>query len=905
MQDHTPVIRQYLRIKGDYQDCILFFRMGDFYEMFFEDAKVASKILEIALTSRERGERERIPLCGVPFHAAAPYIAKLIDRGHKVAICEQVGDVRGGQGLVEREVTQVITPGMVVESDNLRAKENNFLMSVWHGAHGYALAFLDLSTGAFKGCRIAETSLLLGEVVKNNPREALIPAGLPGGEGLIAEIMRVFPHVLVTTLPDASFLISGDTTLGQTATEGGPLASNPWIRVTGQAAGDPMAKATSGSGITELIDDLIPSWVTDETRPAAIAALRYVHETQKTDIKHIKPFTPYRLEDYLILDETTQRNIELFSSLAGPGGKKGTLLAMVDETLTAMGGRRIREWLLYPLVQCEAIERRLEAVAQLKEASLARAELREFLEEVYDLERLNARVIMGRANPRDMVALKATVRSIPRIKAALTEFNAPLLQEIREGLDELTEVAEWIDKTLVVDPPIVLTEGGIIRDGYNQELDGLREMSRVGKGWIARLEAEERQRTGISSLKVRYNRVFGYYIEITNANLGLVPADYIRKQTLTNAERFITPPLKEYEDKIVGAEERIKGLEHELFRRLREQVAGENRRIQGTADAVASLDALISLAEVADKYGYHRPRVTDETEIVIREGRHPVIERMHDLDPFVPNDARLDCGDHQLIIITGPNMAGKSTYIRQVALICLMAQMGGFVPAEEATIGLVDRIFTRVGASDNLTRGESTFMVEMRETADILREATPRSLVILDEIGRGTSTFDGLSIAWAVAEYLHDIKGPKTLFATHYHELTELAMTKPRAKNYNVAVSEWNGEIIFLRKIVEGGASRSYGIQVARLAGLPEEVVQRAREVLANLEQGELDETGAPRLAHGKKEGGEHGTNQLNLFGVREGELYRELHAMDPSRVTPLEAIELLYRWKKMMKEGE
>jgi DNA mismatch repair protein MutS len=877
MQDHTPVIRQYLRIKGDYQDCILFFRMGDFYEMFFEDAKVASKILEIALTSRERGERERIPLCGVPFHAAAPYIAKLIDRGHKVAICEQVGDIRGGGGLVEREVTQVITPGMVVESDNLSAKENNFLMSVWQGAHGYALAFLDLSTGAFKGCRSVEGALLLGEVVKNNPREVLIPASLPGREGFVAEMMRTFPHLLVNTVPDAS---------DQRVTSG-------------------FSPAGASDHITALIDDLIPPWLTDETRPAAIAALRYVCETQKTDIQHIKPFTPYRVEDYLILDEATQRNIELFTSLAGRGGKKGTLLAMVDETLTAMGGRRIREWLLYPLIQCAAIERRLGAVAQLKEASLARADLRELLEQVYDLERLNARVIMGRANPRDMAALKTTVRSIPRIKATLAEFDAPLLHDITSGLDELSEVAEWIDKALVVDPPLVFTEGGIIRDGYNQELDELREMSRTGKGWIARLEAEERQRTGISSLKVRYNQVFGYYIEITNANLGLVPADYIRKQTLTNAERFITPPLKEYEDKIFGAEERIKGLEHELFKRLRERVAGENRRIQGTADAVATLDAVLSLAEVADKYNYRRPRVTDGTEIVIREGRHPVIERMHDLEPFVPNDARLDCVDHQLIIITGPNMAGKSTYIRQVALICLMAQMGGFVPAEEATIGLIDRIFTRIGASDNLARGESTFMVEMRETADILREATPRSLVILDEIGRGTSTFDGLSIAWAVAEYLHDIKGPKTLFATHYHELTELAMTKPRAKNYNVAVREWNGEIIFLRKIVEGGASRSYGIQVARLAGLPEEVVVRAREVLANLERGELDETGAPRLAHGKGGGEEPGVNQLNLFGVHDGELYRELHAVDPNHVTPLEAMELLYRWKKLMKEGE
>jgi len=654
----------------------------------------------------------------------------------------------------------------------------------------------------------------------------------------------------------------------------------------------------------DFMGELIPSSVVHEPRSAARAVLHYVHETQKTDVGHIKPLSLYLLTDYLILDETTQRNLELFSS-GGGRGKKGTVLAVLDKTITAMGGRRIREWLAYPLIDAGEIERRLEAVAQLKEAPLTRAELRERLEEVYDLERLNTRVTMGRANPRDLVALKTTLQAIPQVRDELADLSAPLLQEIRGGLDDLQEVAELIEDAVIETPPITLTEGGIFKDGYNEELDELRGISRDGKGWIARMEGQERQRTGISSLKVRYNQVFGYYIEVTNPNLDMVPEDYIRKQTLTNAERFITPQLKEYESKVLGAEERIKALEHELFRRIRERVAGHNRRIQGTASAVGELDALLSLAEVADQCGYNRPRVTDGDEIVIVEGRHPVVERMGHLEPFVPNDARLDCEENQLIIITGPNMAGKSTYIRQVALICLMAQMGGFVPAREATIGLVDRIFTRVGASDNLTMGESTFMTEMRETADILKEATPRSLVILDEIGRGTSTFDGLSIAWAVAEYLHDEKGPKTLFATHYHELTELAMTKPRVKNYNVAVSEWNGEIIFLRRIVEGGTNRSYGIQVARLAGLPDEVVARAREVLANLEKGELDEKGMPRLARSKERGSEHDRDQLNLFGVRDGQLYRELLNLDPDRLTPREAIHLLYQWKKMMEEGD
>lgn len=868
MKDFTPMMKQYLRIKGEYRDCILFFRMGDFYEMFFEDAEIASKILEIALTSREKGEREKIPLCGVPCHAAVPYIAKLIEKGYKVAICEQVGDAKVAKGLVEREVTQVITPGMVVDGENLEEKENNFLMSFYRGESAYGLAFLDLSTGEFKGCRLEEEGFLLSEVTRNRPREVIAPEELKDDRPL-EDLRGGSPGMLVNFLSDSYF------------------------------------RPEAGAGLTgEAREELIPSWVMEETLHAAAAALHYVHEAQKTDVGHIKPLSLYRAEDYMILDETTQRNLELFTSLGGRG-RRGALLAVLDETMTSMGGRRLRGWLSYPLMDVAEIQRRLDAVAQLKETPLVRVELREFLKGVYDLERLNARVTMGRCNPRDMVALKATVKVIPRIKEKLRDFLSPLLNEIRGDLDELKEVVRWIEEAIVEDPPLTLTEGGIIRDGYDKELDELRGISRDGKGWIARLEVQERKRTGISSLKVRYNQVFGYYIEVTKANLHLVPEDYIRKQTLTNAERFNTPQLKEYESKVLGAEERLKSLEYELFRRLRERVAEQNRRIQGSASALATLDALLSLAEVADKYGYNRPRVTEGDEIAIVEGRHPVLDRIGHLEPFVPNDARLDCGENQLIIITGPNMAGKSTYIRQVALIVLMAQMGGFVPAKEADIGLVDRIFTRVGASDNLAMGESTFMVEMRETADILKDATPRSLVILDEIGRGTSTFDGLSIAWAVAEYLHDRRGPKTLFATHYHELTELAMTKARVKNYNVAVSEWNGEIIFLRRIVEGGTSRSYGIQVARLAGLPDDVIERAKEVLANLEKGELDEKGLPRLARSQGRHGDQERGQLSLFRGSDSLMYRELEGIDPQRLTPLEALQLIHQWKKRIEEED
>ncbi len=838
-RDLTPAMRQYLEIKGRYPDCILFFRMGDFYEMFFEDAVLASQILEIALTTREKGKERPIPMCGVPYHAAAPYIAKLIEHGHKVALCEQVEDPRQARGIVRREVVRVITPGMVVEEENLPEGENNYLMSLFPDRGGFGLCFFDLSTGEFKGCLLQDEDLLGAEIRRNRPKEALLPEG---EEGWGRTLRGLVPSLLVNFRPVGDFV--------------------------------------------PLPDPSIPEGLPEALGAAAAAVLHYVRSTQRERPGHIRPLSPYEVQGYLVLDETTQRNLELFETSRGSGT---SLFRVLDRTATSMGRRRLRQWLNYPLRDVEAIRRRQEAVEELKERPFEREGLKELLKGMVDLERLSARLALRRANPRDLVALKETLSRLPGLRSALGAFEAPLLREILLKLDPSEEVVESISRALVEDPPAVITEGGIIRDGYHRELDELRAISREGKGWIARLEARERQRTGIQNLKVGYNQVFGYYIEVTRANLHLVPPDYIRKQTLTGAERFVTPELKEYENKVLGAEERIKALEYRLFCDLREELASEVRRFQGIADGLSSLDCLLSLAEVASSNDYVRPEVDEGPEIRITEGRHPVLEVTLP-EPFVPNDTLLD-EENQLLIITGPNMAGKSTYIRQVALIVIMAQMGSFVPAREARVGVVDRVFTRVGASDDISRGESTFMVEMKETATILKEATPRSLVILDEIGRGTSTYDGLSIAWAVAEHLHDVNRSKTLFATHYHELTELASSKRRVKNYHIAVKELRGEVVFLRELRPGGTSRSYGIQVARLAGLPREVIERAKEVLLELEGEGMK---GPRFI---KRGEPW---QLPLFAPRESEVLKELREIDPDGLTPLQALELLYRWKKL-----
>lgn len=872
MSDLTPMMRQYLEIKSDHPDSILFFRLGDFYEMFLDDAVKASRILDITLTSRGKGgDGADVPLCGVPYHSAAPYIAKLVEAGEKVAICEQVEDPKTAKGIVKRQVVKVVTPGLVVEAESLSPKENNFLLSLLRGdGDRWGVAYLDISTGEFRVTEVDGSDAAWGEVACANPREILLP------ESFRESLPSVCRGDL---LADRTFTYVDDWVYDQDYTE--RLIRNHF----GVASPD----ALGCEGFVEGVR-------------AAAAILHYLQETQKGKVDHIRELSAYRTQEFMVLDESTRRNLELTSTLS-EGKKRGSLLGLLDRTATAMGGRKLRQWISYPLVSIEKIKERQDAVGELVGAPGLRAGIREALEGVYDLERLNGRISLASSGAKDLVALKMSLLRIPPLLALLGPAQSSMLRELRGGIDPLHEVADLIGRGIVDDPPFVLREGGIIADGYHAELDELRAISREGKGFIARLEAKEKARTGITSLKIRYNKVFGYYIEVTKSNLSAIPDDYIRRQTLANAERFITPELKEYEEKVLGAEERIVDLEYSLFQQIRQCVASEGERLARTADRIATLDVLASLADVAHERNYCRPLVDDSDILSISEGRHPVVEALNVSERFVPNDLLLDNSENQLVIITGPNMAGKSTFMRQVALIVLMAQLGSFVPASEARIGVVDRIFTRVGASDNLARGQSTFMVEMMETAAILRNATPKSLVVLDEIGRGTSTFDGVSIAWAVAEYLHDTDrcAAKTLFATHYHELTELAVTRSKIKNCNVAVKEWNDQVIFLRKIVEGGASHSYGIQVGRLAGLPAEVVERAKEILHNLETGEYAEGGVPRIAKGKRGVAPKASPQLSLFEQGDDILRKRLSGLNISSLTPLEALNILDELKRMV----
>jgi DNA mismatch repair protein MutS len=867
MNAATPMFRQYMGIKSQYPDAILFYRMGDFYEMFFEDAELASRILGITLTSRGTHNDQKVPMCGVPHHSSKAYISKLIESGRKVAICEQTEDPRAAKGIVKREVVRVVTPGSVLEEGEVDSRSNVYLSALCGEEGPYGLAHVDLSTGEFRVTEVEELAEALDELRRIGPAELLIreESGILRHRGLAAHRVEGLPKEVFEGERAESLL---KDQLG--------------------------VRSLAGFGCEDMAQGI----------RAAGAIVHYLRETQKASPVHIREISAYRLGDYMFLDESTTANLELFRTMRRQS-QKGSLFDILDRTLTPMGTRLLKRWMGYPQLDLRQIRRRLGAVAGFRDDPGLREEIRDQLQGIYDLERLNGRISLGRANARDLVALKLSVRRLPAIRERLIDSSSELLCDIAAGMDCLQDIGDLIEAAIREEPPVSLKEGGLIRDGYDPELDRLLSMTRDGKKWIAELAATEQKRTGISNLKIGYNRVFGYYIEVSRSNLHLAPPEYVRKQTLVNGERFITEELKKYEETVLGAEEKRVALEYEIFERIREKVALENRRIRETGRRVGETDCLAALAETADLNGYVCPEVNEGGTIQIVDGRHPVIEQTVRDEEFVPNDILLDDQDQQLLIITGPNMAGKSTVLRQVALTVLMAQMGGFVPASRAVIGLVDRVFTRIGASDDLAKGQSTFMVEMNETANILRNATPRSLVILDEIGRGTSTYDGLSIAWAVAEALHDRegKGVKTLFATHYHELTELVATKKRAKNFNIAVKEWKDRIIFLRKLVPGGMSRSYGIQVARIAGLPLGVIERAKEVLENLEGRELDDTGAPRVAHTRRMKSQDEPLQLGLFGAADQKLRNWILDLDLPSVSPLEALLELNRLKEYLEK--
>ena len=866
MSKMTPMLRQFLSIKGEYPDAILFFRMGDFYEMFFDDAKVASKILGITLTSRGSYNGQKVPMCGVPHHSSQSYVARLVENNWKVAICEQTEDPKKSKGIVRRDVVRVVTPGSVTEDGGVDSRSNLYIAAIVGAREPRGLAHLDLSTGAFRVTEITDWDELIDELGRIDPAEVLVleKDDLAEHKDLSAYRLEVLGRELFDE-----------------GRAGHLLKEQLGVR------------SLAGFGCEGMDQGII----------AAGAIVYYLKETQKGNPEHIKELATYRLGDFMFLDESTSRNLELFKTMRR-GSVKGSLFHVLDKTVTPMGSRLLKRWIGYPLLDLNEIQRRLAAVKSFRDDEIFREDIREGLEGIYDLERLNARVSLGRANARDMVALNASIRRLPALRKRLASATSSLLTEIAMELDTLQDVGQLIEKAICEEPPVSLKEGGLIKEGYDEELDRLISITRDGKAWIAELASSERKRTGISNLKVGYNRVFGYYIEVSKANLHLAPPDYIRKQTLVNGERFITEALKEYEEMVLGAEEKRVELEYEIFGQIRERVARENQRIKQTAGLVGELDALAGLAQTAQLNNYTCPEVHDDEVIDIVDGRHPVIEQTVKDEDFVPNDIHLDDKEHQFLIITGPNMAGKSTILRQTALTVLMAQMGSFIPASKGSIGIVDRVFTRVGASDDLARGQSTFMVEMNETANILRHATSKSLVLLDEIGRGTSTYDGLSIAWAVAEFLHDRgeKGVRTLFATHYHELTDLIATKPRVKNFNIAVKEWHDQIIFLRKLVPGGTSRSYGIQVAQIAGLPREVIERAREILDNLEGVELDEVGRPRLARSQDDDEERRL-QLNLFGLKDQGLQRWIRKLDISSMTPLEALIELNKMKTYLDE--
>ncbi len=861
------MIKQYLEIKDRYAEYILFYRMGDFYEMFFDDAKIASRELEITLTTRNKHEEVAVPMCGVPVKSVEGYLGRLIEKGYKVAICDQTEDPAAAKGLVKRDVVRVVTPGMIINDALLDEKTNNFVVALCFGEKVNGIASLDISTGTFYLAESANQRIVLEEALRIAPSEIVLPEAARTSPSY-SMVFKFFENTANTFLEDSVF-----------------DPKNARHRLVGQFH----TKSLEGFGCESASAGVA----------AAGALIYYLRDTQKQDITHLSGIKTYNLDGYLFIDDISCRNLELLQNLR-TGAKQGTLLGVIDATVTAMGGRLLRQWLRYPLQDASSIQIRLDAVEEVKNQLSVRKSIRESLKSVADLERLGSKIAMEQANARDLLALKRSIMTLPAIIEDLKPLTAELYQWDDAVLSPLSKIAELIEGAIETDPPPTLNEGGIIKRGYNSDLDELIRISTEGKSYLAELAAKERERTGIQSLKVSYNKVFGYYIEVSKGRAEAVPSHYIRKQTLVNAERYITEELKTFESKVLGAQEKRAALEYELFKDIRHKVAEHYAELASAARFIARLDCLINLAEIADMNHYARPSINQDGVINIAEGRHPVVEKLVAAERFVPNTITMDNEQNQIMIITGPNMAGKSTVLRQVALIVLMAHMGSFVPAASASISVTDRIFTRVGALDNLAQGQSTFLVEMEETANIINNATPKSLVVMDEIGRGTSTYDGLSIAWAVAEHLHDLygEGVKTLFATHYHELTELAHIKPRIKNFNISVKEWNDEIIFLHKIVEGATNRSYGIQVARLAGISEQVVRRSKKILSNVENtgyplGKSSQAGIDEPSSGE------GYVQLSLFRTPEQVILDKLREVDISSMTPLDAINYLHMLKE------
>ena len=877
MAEYTPMMQHYLKTKEEYKDCILFYRLGDFYEMFFDDAVTVSRELELTLTGKSCGLEERAPMCGIPYHAMEVYLNKLIKKGYKVAICDQVEDPKLAKGIVKREVTRVITPGTNINMQALDETRNNYILCIAYLGDYYGVAAADISTGDYYVTEVESERKLLDEINKYAPSEIICNEAFYISRVDI-EDMRNRMGIAVYSLE--AWYFSDETTQNI-------LKEHFKVR------------DLSGLGLNDYESGVI----------AAGALLKYLYETQKNSLEQMTSIHPYTTGKFMVIDSSTRRNLELVETLREKQ-KRGSLLWVLDKTKTAMGARTLRSYVEQPLVDKEEIERRYDAITELNSNAITREEMREYLNPVYDLERLVSRVTYQTASPRDLIAFKNSIHMLPPIKLLLGDFHCELLTGIYQRMDTLEDLFELIDHAVDDEPPITVHDGGIIKEGYYEEVDRLRKAKTEGKSWLAELEAKEREKTGIRNLKIKYNKVFGYYLEVTNSYKEQVPDYFMRKQTLANAERYITPELKELEDIILGAEDKLISLEYELFREIRDKIAKEVLRIQTTAKAVAELDVFTSLAVVAELNNYCRPKLNEKGIIDIKDGRHPVVEKMTQNELFIANDTFLDNGSNRISIITGPNMAGKSTYMRQSALIVLMAQIGSFVPAKSAKIGLVDRIFTRVGASDDLASGQSTFMVEMSEVANILRNATANSLLILDEIGRGTSTFDGLSIAWAVVEHISNPKllGAKTLFATHYHELTELEGKLNSVNNYCIAVKEKGEDIVFLRKIVPGGADKSYGIQVAKLAGVPESVLERAREIVNELSENDITISAKSNIsdAAGKRKNGkldEVDLEQMSLLDtLGDDTIINDLRDLDLGNLTPIDALNKLYELQNKVK---